>query len=524
MAQKQKKKKNTEAYSVSDTIGTYATYFYVAAMLVVFPIFYRENMLQLSTDKKVFFELFTVMYAICLLPGLFVWIADLIKKEKKLEFRKDSIFIGVLLLAVVISTIFSPDRQTSMIGVSYRTVAADIFIYCAIIYFGIRKYGKYTGGVVWSWIIGSVWVYVIGILCACGINYLHMQDGVKSKEVFLTPLGNTNFNATYVCILAPLAVVMYMICKDKTAKIIYGITACMGFVFAIFIKTESSVMALMAMFVILLYFAVENKEWFTRYIDAIGFYVLAFTIICLLLIVFKDHIYPFDGLNAFLLKWQVVLLMCVFYIALRLLLKWKEDEVRSILLTYRKQILRVVLIIGIAALAVLVVLNVFLKEVVAGSALEILLLTKESFSNRGIIWGATLDMLKDSSPRQLLFGHGIGCYKAALQAHGKADIMYELGMTLNDPHNECLQMMMELGIVGVIGYFGLIIHTLVSVIRKWKDNELCIMIAAFIIVFLIQGLVNCYALTTFPLLFILLGFTGGDILNGEIESSRYSLL
>lgn len=511
-------------YSLPDMFGIGGTYLYIVAMLVGFPLFYKENLLNLIVNKKDYFKLFAILYGICLCPALIMWIRDLIQKKKKLELQSDLVFIGILAIALGLSLFFSVDREISFSETTYRSAAVDAFFMSMIGYLGIRVFGRYTSGTVGSWIIGSAWISVIGILCACQINYMNMQDQLSTKENFLTPLGNTNFSASYIGLVLPLAFVMYMLCKERISKVIYSVVLYAGFMFAIFNKTQSSVMSVLAIFFLALYFAIEKEEWFVRYINAIGIFILATTTIYYIVIYYGERVYPLEGMGAVFTKGKMIAAQWIVYIAFRLLLNWKKDRLRSLLFRWRKQILYVV--IGVIALGLLsiVLVNFCFREAVVNSPLQSLLFYHESFNNRVVIWHATLDLLKQSSLRELLFGQGLQCYETVIQPVGGELLSQYFGYTIKDPHNEFFQTVVEMGILGVVGYFGLMIMTLVQALRNWKNNPIMIVAIVSVASYLIQGLVNCYALTHLPILFILLGLCNGAMQKFNTSNSSSHVL
>ena len=69
----------------------------------------------------------------------------------------------------------------------------------------------------------------------------------------------------------------------------------------------------------------------------------------------------------------------------------------------------------------------------------------------------------------------------------------------------------DMGILGVVGYFGLLAVTLIQALRMWRKNELQIVVIITLSVYLIQGLVNGYSIYHLPILFIFLGLANGSI-------------
>ena len=83
-------------------------------------------------------------------------------------------------------------------------------------------------------------------------------------------------------------------------------------------------------------------------------------------------------------------------------------------------------------------------------------------------------------------------------------------------------MLSDMGILGVIGYFGLLLSTLIRALKTWKKNELQVAVALTLCVYLIQGIANEYSIFYLPLLCIFLGLANGSMTknqNNEVENS-----
>ena len=77
--------------------------------------------------------------------------------------------------------------------------------------------------------------------------------------------------------------------------------------------------------------------------------------------------------------------------------------------------------------------------------------------------------------------------------------------TFADPHNEFMQMAMDMGVLGLIGYFGLLLAPLVKGLKNWRRDSFHIIAVLTLSVYMIQALANEYSIYTLPLLFIFLG-------------------
>ena len=70
-------------------------------------------------------------------------------------------------------------------------------------------------------------------------------------------------------------------------------------------------------------------------------------------------------------------------------------------------------------------------------------------------------------------------------------------------------MMMDMGVLGLVGYYGMLISTLVRGLRSWKNNAFYLMSVMTVSIYLLQSLANEYSIYTLPFLFIFLALVNG---------------
>lgn len=483
-------------------LGLRATQLYIFAMLVIFPFFFTEKMFNLHLDKRDFFLFFSIVYMFAILPSaltaLYDWGNSMYAPKKP-----DIIFALILLASFVISTIFALNTKKSFFEMSSRTVSGLCFLFCILTFFAIRQYGKVSKFLLWSWIAGSSLLYLFGILCACGINVMYIQDGLDSTQlpIYLTPLSNTNYNTCYVCLMLPPIMVLYMICKEQLSQILCGICVYLGFMFTLFIKTESSILAIILGLILLGYFALESSSWFMRYIHIVGIYLGAKLTVHILLNLFPRKLYPFHGLDLLLMHNRLLIYEILCYAVFFLFWYWKQDIIREKILSARKYLIIIGISLTSCCIACLIYANIKAPNLPKESFWHNLIITDKTFSGRGYIWIRTVSVLKEESIGRKLFGNGMNSFRTLM----RLTRTLPAGSTFADPHNEFLQMATDMGVFGLIGYFGLLFSSIIKGLHNWRNQPLHIITALTLSVYMVQSLANEYSIFTLPLLFIFLG-------------------
>ncbi|HCT91650.1 MAG TPA: hypothetical protein DF613_09785 [Lachnospiraceae bacterium] len=513
-----KKKKNSAETEMSfpQWVGEKGTYIYVLIMLVVFSLYCTNKMFNLVEDRKNFFQYLTVLYAFMLLPAAGQALYKLVKKPSELKLPGiDTVWMLFLLGGILLSTVISGDGKRIFWEMpTARSISGLCFIGCILVYFGVRRFGVFDGPVLWGWMAGSAVIYLFGILCSCGINFMHIQDGVEQRYYFISPLGGSNINATYVCLMLPFLMVMFLVGEGLFARVVSGAYLYMGFLFSFFIKTESSAITMVFGIFLLGYFALEKKEWFERYTQVVGIYLGAKLTIRILLYLFPDRLYPFDGIDLKLLDLKMILAEAAAWGLVAALQCLKKDVFRSAVFCIRKYLLGVVAAAALVFVVSLVAVNLMGEAVPEGSVFRHLMITDATFNARGFIWRRTAALLREEPLINKLFGNGLGSLYDQIYfgADRKALLEYMGGNAFYDPHNEYLQCLVDMGIAGFAGYIGLLVTTLVRALRRWKGSEWQMAVALTLAVYMVQALVNAYSIMHMPLLFIFLGFANGYML------------
>ncbi|MBO5303029.1 MAG: O-antigen ligase family protein [Lachnospiraceae bacterium] len=511
---KKQKGKQQQKISEWEWFGDRLTHIYLLFMLAVFPAFYTNKLFHLTDDKEGFFYLFTITYLCLLLPAFLGEFVEFVA-EKKFSLKWDTVCIMLLAAGILLTACLAEDMEKVMLQMSSRTVSGMVFLLCGVMYLYVRRFAVTDKVIQSAWLAGSAIIYLFGILCACKINFLYIQDGVSSPAINLTPLGNTNFNACYVCLMLAFSLGMYVLCEDRLFQKLYAANVYMGFLFMHFIKTESSMIAIIIGLAVLAFFAVEKAEWFEKYLQIAALYLGAKVTIGVIRHFFAEHIYPFEGLGAVLLRWEIVLIEIVILLLVYLGSR-KSDGLLRIIAGARKYIF-FVSVLGLAGMVVLIAaVNLGWIKPDEGSVLNRLFITDALFNHRGFIWKKTCILIKEESPIQWLFGNGANQYGAMLKERFGEECREYFGATLNDPHNEFLQTFMDMGLVGIISYYGLLIGSLARAIKTWKINGMQMVVALTLVVYLVQGLANCYSVYHLPLLFIFLGFANGKAMNNQV--------
>ncbi len=142
----------------------------------------------------------------------------------------------------------------------------------------------------------------------------------------------------------------------------------------------------------------------------------------------------------------------------------------------------------------------------AFSVLERLRLQDSWGSSRGYIWRITMESWLDLPLWDKITGYGVNYYHMFIQQYGGAEVAeYFGGALLVDAHNELMQIVTTMGVLGTVGYFGLLISTIVKSAKKVTVRPSLILGVIVVCSYIAQGLVNNPTVFLTPYLFLMLG-------------------
>lgn len=352
-----------------------------------------------------------------------------------------------------------------------------------------------------------------------GVDPLKMYENLAAEQYgsFISTIGNVNACSSYLCMTAPAGMALYVVTKDKYLRAVSGVYLILAFYAGYCSHSESFLLGIGVSFLVLLWFSLCNHERMLRFLEVCVFLWIAGVVMKVMMLIagttdFVSYMYVIFKeaglqygllLNGYLLAVEGILLAGVLFFVWNRKKSGKE-------LPYN--LIRKIIFIAVAAAAVIVIVAIAaanLKQSVwegSLSALERLRLQDSWGSGRGYIWQTTVGAWLDLPLWDKITGYGVNYYHMFIQQYGGTAVSdYFEGALLVDAHNELLQILTTMGIVGTIGYFGLLISTIVKSAKKISLKPSLLFGIIVVCGYMAQGLVNNPTVFLTPYLFLMLG-------------------
>ncbi|MEY8390275.1 O-antigen ligase family protein [Lachnospiraceae bacterium 45-W7] len=523
---------------------------YAISMLVLFPLFYANNYIDISTAKLSFFRVCAI--AMPLLFFLFAgmgWLqqykesvrqnAKNYNKKKKAAAKQEgssltkkeivrqwlsgvsapSWFAVVFVAGVCIATIFSVDPLESWQGLEGRKLGLQVFLLCVISYMLVGKYLRPGKWLIWTFFAGNTIVFVLAILNFWAVDPLGMYENLVTEqhESFISTIGNVNACSSYLCMVMPAAMALYTVVKTKALRVATGIFLVLGFWTCYCTRSGSWLLGVGAAFLVLLWFAICDHSHMQRFLEICGLFwfsslLMEFSVLIgdavgskgLMFLGFKRERLQSGGM----LNGYVLFITGILILGGLLFLKSREKKQQE--LPYRTLRIWIFSILAIIfGIGVLLVAIANLKPGGWEGTLSFLnrLKIQDYFgSRRGYIWKTTVRGWLQLPLWDKITGYGLNCYHMFIEQYG-GDSVTEMfnGARLVDAHNELLQFLTTTGLLGVVGYFGLLIGTAVRAAKRYVKSPVMVLGVAVVCGYLAQAMVNNPTAFLTPYLFLMLG-------------------
>lgn len=488
------------------------TMFYCMILFLIFPLYYQNSYINILEAKTEFFLISTVIYLVgcilCMLPPVFM--AKRKKEKQNIDEKKrkniavSDIFCLVFTLSILMSVIISDNRKEVLWGTNGRLFGAVVLLCCVGLYYCISRFFRWNSLLFWCCLGGAVLVSILAILNRFGIDILGMYEVIDSSQAgdYLSTIGQINILSGYLCIFFPIFTGLFLYSHKVLSKCFYGAGTIFVLIAGVCSNSDSFFLAIGI--IVIFYFTIflDNKDKLSDLVllNAVG--SVAMMIMALIsnrigLTVWRE----FQNIWLNKISWVVLFaVFCFLYFILR-----KGDIFSETALKKIKQIWLIILLFLIFSVLIYIILaNLKVIDDDKIIAKNWLIFCDEWGTNRGYVWKRTLSLFTQLPLKNQIFGIGPGEFSSFFEEYFIESIS-KFGYYFEDAHNEFLQFLVTTGIVGMIGYAGMIISAFISCIKEKTDMK--IILAVFFLVWMAQGMVNNPLVFTVPYLFVIMGMS-----------------
>ena len=429
------------------------------------------------------------------------------KQNDALKFSVCDIGISAFIFFGIVTTIFSPYPRDSLTGYGGRYNGLLFYALCAAVYFIVSRGFDFEKYILYVIIAVSSAMFLMAALQKLGFDVLGFHAGLSagSKKAFLSTIGNINFFSSFVVLLMPVSVCLYILSKSLIEKIIFCFAAALAFFGLISSGSDSGIIGAAVLFTAAFFFFSKNIQSLKNFTEIVILFFLSHKIMYALSAIFKNS-QGLDGISGRLAAADATYIIIFALFILRIIPEFINTE-KSL-----KQIqITVAILLGLSAaglISCVIYYSVYDIKTDLGFLTQFLRFNEKWGSGRGYAWIHAFRAYGKYNIFQKFFGYGYDMFRAVLRD--------TLNITsTNSPHsfdsvhNEPLQHLVSAGFLGIAAYLTFVTGGIVRSIKNATKNPLTIIFALSILCYTAQGFVNIGRTMVTPLFFLMFAIAEG---------------
>lgn len=510
-------------------------------IIAVFPLFFRNYYFDILTVKYIFYygtiismAVVTLVVSIIFLfldKSRYDWatIKSLKRQFSIKSFRKSDWAMIAFLIAVAISTFQSDYFYESFWGNEGRFMGMFLILLYGVSFFIIGHCLKFK-----QWFL-DVFLFAGMITCIIGIMQFFKYDPIGFKKgltasdfpSFTSTIGNINTYTSYVALISGMGTVLFAIEKNRFRRAWYLFTVIISIFALITGISDNAYLALLALFGLLPLYLFNNLKGLKRYMVLVSILFTEFQFIDLISQKYPEHVLKINGLFNVIVGYDklahfVVMLwgICIVLYVLDACVS-KESIMKKDNNLGRWIWLGLLIIIVMAGCYILYDANIAGNADKYGSLKKYLVINDDWGTHRWYIWRIGMESYAKFPLIHKIFGYGPDTFGIITVNNFYEEMISRYNEKFDSAHNEYLQYLITIGIVGLAAYLTLLFTSIVEMIRASKKRPVMMALTFALVCYGAQAAVNISVPIVAPIMMTLLmvGVSGASTEREEADKS-----
>lgn len=497
-----------------------------AVVCIAVPLYARDGYDQIGNAK---FEIyrnilrlgFIPLLMLAVLYGVFWFL-----RKKKWSLSITDGFALAYLLATVLAAVLGGFYEDALWGAFGWNMGLFSQVSFVLLYLFLSRFGKSYRPVLAVLCGVSIVVFLIGIAHRLGIDPIGFYRGLSDDQMaqFLSTMGQATWYASYLIVVLPVGIAVFLFTGEKIWKIVSGIYTVIGFCTLVTQNSDSAYFALAGFMLVFFWICVEKRESLCRFVFVCTLFFLSGKVMSFLMRIDPNPELKYDFLTNLVLNSALTWVLLGICLALYVMLWRRQDK------TYpEEKMLRVrwvvligagVVFAGIVGLIILQTAGILPEKVSQGLSSVSYFTWNETWGNgRGRIWNFAAKVFREESFLHKLIGVGPDCLSSYAAAyHGEEMELYWGQKVLTNAHNEWLNILINGGILGSLSYVGIFVTAVGRFLKTERRNILLTGIAAAVVSYMAYNFFCYQQVCCTPFIFMLMGI--GEYLCREEKQEK----
>ncbi|MDD6520049.1 MAG: O-antigen ligase family protein [Oribacterium sp.] len=523
---KQKKSGNTQHFSrITSTLMTIYVLFY----LCVFPLATHDKYFDILDFRFKLYWIPTLIYGIVFLVlGILYLIAD--KRENggaltaklkenlkwsvlKTKLTKTDICFIALILIMSLSVLFADYQYEALWGSRGRFNGLVLWFMFFIAYWLVTRFYHFKKWHLYAYLIAACLPEIWGITDFFLLDLLHFHVGGAAEYIytFVSSVGNINTYTNMVALHFGASVTLFVLSECKWEKLLTFVAVAISSFAIVMGISDNGLLAAGAIFAFLPFVAWTSRQNVARFFVTFSLFATS-VLVTAYLTTQHATIAVADGgsvlvtigkTRAFMLLTAALWLFTMVIAVLFRRKKSAEQEAKTTRVARRIWLVLFIVAV-VAVIAVLVDANSGRHPEIWEAYKNVLIFSDTWGTGRGINWRFAWEFFTEkSSFLDKLIGNGPDTYYIITMDNFK-HLMKDAGYGIFDSaHNEYLECLVTIGVLGTIAYIGMLATSLRQMLKNRK-NVYAVACGFAILAYAVQAVVNIAIPITTPIFMILL--------------------
>lgn len=508
-------KKSAEQETLPETIMIGAVAVFVFALFVLYPLYFQDKYANMGNAK---YDFFKTAYTIFIPVMLLACVCYLFLKRKELSIKiilQEMVLTDWFVLAYLVvcwmSYGVSDYKDTAFWGYDGWFMGVMTQTVFVLLYFFVSRWFLWHWSYWWFIEVPSAIVFFLGILHRFNVDPLGMYEGLDEsvKILFLSTLGQATWYSSYLCIALPIGMACYCYRRELKWSALWGVFLVIAFASVVTQNSDSAFIALGGSFLVLLWLSFESNEYFVRFWELVVMCLASFKMIGVLQGIFSERAIKLEGLSTFFSQSMATMILLVIAVAVygTVVFADRKGRLRIEKFCKMRNIFYAMIPIGIVTVVVCIYLvsagrisGTFLNHI------DYFNFDEHWGNNRGFTWKFTIRMFGSYGVMEKIVGCGPDAYAGAAYAYDAGSLQAFWGNSvLSCAHNEWLNCLVDVGILGLITYLGSFVTAFLMFIKSSREQPFFAGAATVIVSYFLHNFFCYQQIICTPIVFVVIG-------------------
>ena len=502
---------------------------YVLFYLCIFPLTTHNGYFDILTFRFKLYWIPTLIYGILFLSlGLVYLFLDHQKKgsaavqklKESLQWSTlktkltsvDRCFIALIFI-MVLSTLLADYQYEALWGSRGRFNGLVLWLMFFLAYWLVTRFYHFKKTHLYAYLIAACLPELWGITDFFLLDLFHFHEGAAQQYIytFASSVGNINTYTNMVALHLGASVALFVLSECKWESLLCLISLVISSFAIVMGISDNALLAAAAIFAFLPFVAWTSRKKIARYFVALSIFMTSVVGTAQLTTKYSTMAIA-DGGSVLItlgkLKICLTLTMALWIFGVLLYIAFHKEKVQeqeTKTTHIARHIWLVLLILGaLAALAVLIDANTGKHPEIWNAYRNVLIFSDTWGTGRGLNWRFAWEYFtKDASLLKKLIGYGPDTYYIITMDRFKHEMIKAGYGWFDAAHNEYIDYLLTIGILGLTAYIGFLATSLWKMFRK-TQNAYAIACGFAVLAYAVQAVVNIAIPITTPILMLLL--------------------